>query len=114
MKLLLDENLPIKLKYRFIDSGIDAFTVKDMRWLGKENGDLLQEMLANNFTAFITIDNNIASQNNFSGYPIAVLVLVAHDNTYETIMEFFDDILNNIKISFRGHKTVLHPSYKIS
>ncbi|MGN6532725.1 MAG: DUF5615 family PIN-like protein [Ginsengibacter sp.] len=41
MKLLLDENLPVKLKYRFTEKGINAFTVRDMRWLGKKNGDLL-------------------------------------------------------------------------
>jgi len=35
MKLLLDENLPVKLKYRFIDKGFDAYTVRDMNWLGK-------------------------------------------------------------------------------
>jgi predicted nuclease of predicted toxin-antitoxin system len=29
MKLLLDENLPVKLKYRFVENGINAFTIKD-------------------------------------------------------------------------------------
>jgi predicted nuclease of predicted toxin-antitoxin system len=57
MKLLLDENLPVKLKYRFLENGIDAFTTRDMNWLGKENGNLLKEMLSNNFTAFITYYN---------------------------------------------------------
>jgi predicted nuclease of predicted toxin-antitoxin system len=42
MKLLLDENLPVKLKYRFIDKGFDAYTVRDMNWLGKENGELFK------------------------------------------------------------------------
>ena len=41
MKLLLDENLPVKLKYRFIENGIEVFTARDMQWLGKENGELL-------------------------------------------------------------------------
>ncbi len=66
MKLLLDENIPVKLKYRFIETGIDAFTIRDMKWLGKENGFLLKEMISKKFTAFITIDNNLSFQNNFS------------------------------------------------
>jgi hypothetical protein len=35
-------NLPVKLKYRFIEKGFDTCTVKDMNWLGSKNGELLQ------------------------------------------------------------------------
>ena len=55
MKLLLDENLPVKLKYRLIDKGVDAYTVRDMNWLGKENGELLNLMLQSNFTHFLRL-----------------------------------------------------------
>ena len=75
MKLLLDENLPVKLKHRFIESGINAFTVKDMDWLGKQNGVLLQEMLLNNFDVFVTIDNNLSFQQNFNNYQFVFLFL---------------------------------------
>ena len=112
MKLLLDENLPVKLKFRFIEHGINAFTARDMHWLGKENGELLRLMLENDFTSFITIDNNISFQNNFIDYPLSVIVLVAHDNTYETIMEFFDKIIICIKAKFAGPTTVVHPNYQ--
>lgn len=78
MKLLLDENLPIKLKYRFSDN-IETYTVKDMSWLGKENGELLKLMLQNNFTSFLTIDNNLSFQQNFKDYPIQVFVIVSPD-----------------------------------
>jgi len=81
MKLLLDENLPVKLKYRFIDNRIDAYTVKDMKWLGKENGELLNLMLQHNFTTFLTIDNNLSFQQNFKNYPIKVIVIISPDNT---------------------------------
>lgn len=113
MKLLLDENLPVKLKHRFIENGLDSFTVKDMKWLGKENGELLSLMLQNNFTHFITIDNHLSFQNNFIDYPIGVIVLVAYDNSYETIMEFFDKILTCSKTNLTGTQVVLHPGYKV-
>jgi predicted nuclease of predicted toxin-antitoxin system len=111
MKLLLDESLPVKLKYRFIEKGYESFTTRDMKWLGTKNGDLLKLMLENDFTTFITIDNNIAFQQNFNEYPIQVIVLVAHDNTYETIMEFFESIIENLSMKFKGVKVVVHPDF---
>ena len=49
MKLLLDENTPRKLKTDL--SEFEVFTVREMGWGGKENGDLLDLMLKNNFDA---------------------------------------------------------------
>ena len=111
MTLLLDENLPIKLKHRFKDKGIDAYTLKDMQWLGKKNGELLELMLSSQFDVFVTVDNNLSFQQNFKRYPIAVLVLIAKDNTYETIMEFFDLIIASLQEKFIGPKAVIHPAY---
>ena len=99
MKLLLDENLPIKLKYRFKDKGIEAYTLKDLQWVGKKNGEFLEPILSNQFDVFVTIDNNLSFQQNFKKYPIAVLVLIAKDNTYETIMEFLIWLLLHFKRS---------------
>lgn len=112
MKLLLDENLPVKLNYRFKEAGFETFTVRDKQWLGKENGELLKLMLADNFTTFITIDNNLSFQKNFKTYPIQVIVIVAKDNTYQTIMEFFPSIIAKVKEPFSGVQAVIHPEYK--
>ncbi len=40
-----------------LNNGFDVYTIRDMQWLGTENGELLQLMLNNDFTTFITIDN---------------------------------------------------------
>lgn len=40
MKILLDENMPTKVKYDFGESH-EVRTVRDMGWLGKKNGELL-------------------------------------------------------------------------
>ena len=42
----------IGLKYRFTEKGINTFTVQDMQWLGKSNGDLLHTMPANDLIPF--------------------------------------------------------------
>ena len=109
MKLLLDENLPEKLKYRSIDKKIEAYTVRDMNWLGKENGELLKLMLQNSFTSFLTIDNNLSFQQNFKNYPVQVFVIISPDNAYQTIMEIFERIEEVIKISTQKIVTVIHP-----
>lgn len=77
MKLLLDESLPVKLKYRFIEKGLETYTIRDMKWLGTKNGELLTLMIENNFTTFITIDNNVAFQQNFNNLQMQVIVLLA-------------------------------------
>lgn len=96
MKILLDENLPVKLKYRFIDAGFNTFTVRDMGWQSKENGELLSLLINNNFTTLITIDNNLSYQQNFIKYPIQVAVLISPDNTYETIMSFIEELFKSL------------------
>ncbi len=69
-------------------------------------------MLINYFTTFITIDNNISYQQNFNNYPIQVAVLIAKNNTYDTIMEFFYDIIKHIKEGFSGPRLIIHPDYE--
>jgi predicted nuclease of predicted toxin-antitoxin system len=62
MKIFFDEQLPTKLKYRFIEAGYDVFTVRDMNWLGKKNGDLSQLMTTNKFNVLLTNDKNLYYQ----------------------------------------------------
>lgn len=107
MKILLDENLPVKLKLRFVENGFDAFTVKDMNWLGKQNGDLLQLMLKENFEVFVTIDNNLSFQQNFRDYPVQVIVLISHDNTYPTLFNNLSKIISALQTKWIGAKAVL-------
>lgn len=83
MKLLLDENLPKRLKQDFLEFQI--FTVIDKGWSGKKNGELLKLMLADKFDALITFDKNLQHQQNFIKYSLTVFVLSAADNTYPTL-----------------------------
>jgi len=59
MKLLLDENLPIRLKYRF-SSGVTVSTVSDEGWNAKKDGKLLELMEAKDFTILVTSDKTCA------------------------------------------------------
>ncbi len=90
MRLLLDENLPKKLKLDFPDHEI--YTVSDKKWNGKKNGELLKLMLEEEFDILFTFDKNLQHQQNFEKYPIAVFVLNAEDNAYITLKELVPQI----------------------
>ena len=60
MRLLPDENLPKRLKLDFTE--YEIYTVRDKGWNGIKNGELLQLLLANNFTALLTFDKNLQHQ----------------------------------------------------
>ena len=83
MKLLLDENLPKKLKNDFPLH--EVFTVREVKWNGIKNGELLKLMAENNFNAFISFDQNIQHQQNFENSFLTVFILIAPINTYTVL-----------------------------
>lgn len=85
MKLLLDENLPKKLK---VDLNMhESYTVRDMGWNGKRNGELIKLMLENGFDCLITFDKNLQYQQNLSKYPIKIVVFHTKSNSYPVLKE---------------------------
>ena len=58
-RLLLDENLPKKLKYRFGD-GFDVTTVPEQGWNSLKNGQLLQKMSDSDIQYLVTADKNLS------------------------------------------------------
>jgi predicted nuclease of predicted toxin-antitoxin system len=90
MKLLLDENLPKKLKLDL--SEYDIYTVRDKGWNGKRNGELMSLMVTEQFNALITFDKNLQYQQNFNKYSLPVLVLNAEDNSYLTLVKLIPQI----------------------
>lgn len=95
MKLLLDENLPKRLKKDFPE--YEIFTVRDKGWNGKRNGELMALMISEKFDALITFDKNLQFQQNFSKYSLPVLVLNSTDNSYITLSRLVPRILEVLK-----------------
>ena len=96
MRLLLDENLPKRLKLDFPEHEI--FTVRDKQWNGFKNGELLKLLLDNSFDALLTYDKNLQHQQNFSRYTITVFVLTAPINQYKELTKLTPKVkahLNN-------------------
>ncbi len=98
MKILLDENLPRKLKTGF-GPDFEVKTVRDMGWLGKKNGELLGLLVLNGFDVFVTIDKNLRHQQNLAKFPVSVFLLVATNNRFETLQ----NLVEKIKLRLQSH-----------
>ncbi|MBD2754509.1 DUF5615 family PIN-like protein [Spirosoma validum] len=90
MKILLDENVHNKLKFRFPDH--DVATVRDMGWAGKRNGELMRFMVEYKFDLLITLDKGFEHQQNFIKYPLPVLVLKVKRSDYEFLLPLVEKI----------------------
>ena len=91
MKILLDENLPKKLR---ADFGIDfeVRTVRDMGWLGKKNGELLGLIVLNGFDIFVTLDKNLRYQQNIDRFELRIFLLLAINNRRETLQTLIEKV----------------------
>ncbi len=78
MRILLDECVPRPLRRALPDH--DVRTVVEIGWAGKQNGELLRLLVAENFAVFLTTDQNLRYQQNLRGLRVAIVVLVAPTN----------------------------------
>ena len=83
MRLLLDECVPRRLKGDLV--GHDVWTVIEMGWSSKRNGELLELMLAENFEALLTVDQNLQFQQNVRQSGIAVVVVASRTNRFKEL-----------------------------
>ena len=79
MRLLLDECVTRKLKDDLV--GHQVVTVVEAGYGGLKNGALLRAA-ASNFDVLITVDQNIAHQQNIPSHQIAVVILIAGGITH--------------------------------
>lgn len=91
MRLLLDENLPRKLKYRFSDSH-EVLTVPEMGWSGIKNGDLLKRMEEKGLEILLSVDKNMSHQQNLEKYNVSLLVFEAKDTRYDSLVPFIGKV----------------------
>jgi predicted nuclease of predicted toxin-antitoxin system len=91
MKILLDENLPTKLKYDFGENH-KVFAVRDMGWLGKKNGELLGLAVFNQFDVLLTLDKNLKHQQTIYEFAIKFIVLMAVNSKHQTLQPFIEKV----------------------
>jgi predicted nuclease of predicted toxin-antitoxin system len=94
MRILLDESLPRRLTREL--PGHSASTVTERGWSGLENGELLRVAVVD-FDVFLTADQNLEYQQNLSTLPLAVVILIAGNNTFETLRPLMPEVLESLK-----------------
>jgi hypothetical protein len=89
MRVLLDECLPRKLKQEL--GGHDVRTAQEEGWAGLKNGALLQAA-AGRFDVLLTVDRNIAFQQNLQGLRIAIIAMVATSNRLRDLRPLMGEV----------------------
>ena len=90
MRVLLDENLPHKLRQLF-EPDVEVVTVGYLGWQGIENGELLS-LAASEFDALITMDKGIPHQQNLGEVKLGIVLLEATSNRYEDLAPLMNQV----------------------
>ncbi len=107
MKILLDENLPKKLKIQFAAEH-ELFTVREKNWNGRRNGELLGLMSRAGFDAFVTMDKNLRHQQNLKRFPVKIYILGAPNNKIETLTAYIEKLAAILQQSSEKQVTVVN------
>ena len=97
MKLLLDENFPRKVLIDFPEHTL--INVEKAGWKGKRNGELLELMMKEGFAGLVTLDQNLAKQQNLTKFRLKIFVLKSIDNrpsSVQPLMEKLWSALNSL------------------
>ncbi len=98
MRVLLDECLPRRLKQSI--SGHEVVTVPEAGWAGRSNGELLA-LATERFDVFITVDQNLAAQQNLGSGP-AVVILMARSNRFQDLEPLVPELLEALETIGKG------------
>lgn len=101
MKILLDECVTKHLKRHLPE--FEVATVREMQWSGIKNGRLMALCAENGFDVLLTIDKNLANQQNLNLYPLTVAVLNSLSSTVEELVTFLPAFRAQA-VSFEKHK----------
>ena len=77
MRVLLDECIDWRLAREI--AGHDVSTARQKGWTAIRNGELLT-LASKEFDVFVTVDRNLAFQQNIVSFSISVIVLAARTN----------------------------------
>lgn len=91
MIVLLDENIPRKLKWRLIERDFEVVTVPERGWAGMTNGQLL-DRAEDEFDVLLTMDQGIEHQRNITKRALGIVTVVAPNNEYETLLPLVPEI----------------------
>ena len=95
MRILLDENVPHRLRYRLLPNH-EVSTVQEQEWTSFENGALLS-IAEGEFDVLITFDSSMEHQQNLGGKAISILVIRTVSNAYKHLAPLIPSILQALE-----------------
>jgi hypothetical protein len=103
-RILIDECIDRRLASEIV--GYEVTTVPQAGWAGLSNGELLTKA-QHKFDIFLTIDQNLSSQQNISKYEIAVVVLRGRSSRLSDLVLLLPELLNSIASIKPGTVTLI-------
>ena len=94
MKVFLDECVDRRLARHI--AGHDVRTARQMGWTAIRNGELLARA-GQEFDVFVTVDRNMAFQQNLENLPMAVVVLRAKTNRLADLLPLLGKLEEHLK-----------------
>ncbi len=86
MKILLDECVTKRLKIYLKD--FEVFRTTELGWGGIKNGKLMSLCVENGFDILLTIDKNLAFQQNLDKYKLTIVVFNCKTSKIEELVDF--------------------------
>ena len=99
MRIFLDECIDWRLARDMVDH--DVKTAGQMGWTTIKNGELLA-LASQQFDVFVTVDRNLAFQQNPGNFAIAILVLHARTNRLADLRPLIPNLLAAIGAAIPG------------
>jgi len=91
MRVLFDHNFPRQLRRHFPPHEVRL--TREAGWDDLDNGELLS-LAQQSFEVLLTVDANLYHQQKVAQFDIAVIVLRAYNNKYETLYPMMPDVLD--------------------
>ena len=108
MKVLLDEDVPIRLRHHFPSPG-DVETVEYRGWKGLKNGELLR-VAQEYFDVIVTLDDNLPDQQPLQQFDLAVVILRPQNKTLEELAALVPE-LDRVFLEIRpGNAVRIYPT----
>ena len=106
MRILLDECIDRRFAKEI--QGHEVLTVPQAGWAGIKNGELLTRAQTQ-FDVFVTVDRNLAFQQNIPQFTIAVIVLQAQTNRLKDLRPLLPKLLQILTTASKGEVTPVSP-----
>lgn len=107
MRVLLDEDLDVRLRHHFGDDA-QVVTVQHRGWKGRKNGELLRAA-AEEFDLFVTGDDNLSFQQHVAALELGVVALRPKSKALPHLLELMPEVRRRLPHFQVGEMIRIHP-----